>query len=102
MALEGPTVTQFITKQNRLPDQFLQAAPRARGPYSRQRMALEISPANRNAVVRVVHFVSKLFSKKPIYERLYFSSFEIGCAMGAHALGAGAKAQPDRVVERCA
>ena len=65
-------------------------------------MAPEISPANRNAVVRVVHLVSKLFVKNPVYERLYFSSFEIDCAMGAHALEAGAKAQPDRLAERCA
>ena len=62
----------------------------------------ENSPANRNAVVRVVHLVSKLFVKNPVYKKLYFSSFEIGCAIGAHALGAGAKAQPDRLAERCA
>jgi len=64
-------------------------------------MAPEISPANRNAVVRVVHLVSKLFVKDPVYEKLYFSSFEIGCAMEAHALGAGAYAQSDRLAERC-
>ena len=72
------------------------------GPYSRQRMAPENSPANRTAVVRVVHLVSEFSVKNPVDERLYFSSFEIGCAMGAYALGAGAKAQPDCLAESCA